>query len=97
MPKQSLRRVAILVETTRSYTRDLLAGVSRYLGENGPWSTFLELRAFESSLPLWLEGWDGDGILMRTHSAEMAEAIAATGVPAVELRSTHYRDDVPFV
>jgi len=97
MPNQSLRRVAILVETTRSYTRDLPAGVSRYLGENGPWSTFLELRAFESSLPLWLEGWDGDGILMRTHSAEMAEAIAATGVPAVELRSTHYRDDVPFV
>lgn len=97
MPEKSLKRVAILVETTRSYTRDLLAGVSRYLDAHGPWSTFLELRAFESSLPPWLDGWDGDGILMRTHSAEMAQAIASTGVPAVELRSTNYRDDIPFV
>ncbi len=85
------------METTRTYTRDLLAGVRRYLQTNGPWSTFLELRAFESSLPPWLESWDGDGILTRTHSREMADAIAATGVPAVELRSTNYSDRFPFV
>lgn len=91
MPKTTsvpLRRVAILVETTRSYTRDLLSGVSRYLEELGPWSTFLELRAFESSVPPWLPNWDGDGILARTHSPEMARAVAAAEVPTVELRST---------
>lgn len=71
--------------------------MGRYLQTHGPWSTFLELRAFESSLPLWLENWDGDGILARTHSQEMAEAIAATGVPAVELRSTNYSENLPFV
>mgnify|MGYP003633735700 CR=1 FL=1 len=93
----SVRRVALLVETTRSYTRDLLAGVSRYQQEHGRWSTFLELRAFESSLPPWLDSWDGDGIITRTHSVEMAEAIAATGVPAVEVRSTNYEQGFPFV
>lgn len=85
------------METTRSYTRDLLSGVSRYMQAHRPWSTFLELRAFESSLPPWLAGWDGDGILSRTHSAGMAEAIAATGLPTVELRSTNHRKDIPFV
>jgi LacI family transcriptional regulator len=91
-----VKRVAILVETTRSYTRDMLSGVSRYLQTNGPWSTFLELRAFESSLPPWLENWDGDAILTRTHSPGMAAAIAAVGVPTIELRSTNYNQGIPF-
>jgi len=92
-----VKRVAILVETTRSYTRDLLAGVSRYLQSHGPWSTFLELRALESSVPPWLAGWDGDGILTRTHSSEMARAVRAAGVPTVELRSTKHTPGIPFI
>lgn len=96
-PQSNVKRVAILVETTRSYTRDLLAGVNRYLEGAGRWSTFIELRALESSFPLWLGKWDGDGILTRTHSQEMADAIALTGVPTVELRSTNYHQGFPFV
>jgi LacI family transcriptional regulator len=96
-PKTDVKRVAILVETTRSYTREMLRGVSRYLQGAGRWSTFLELRALESSFPLWLGKWDGDGILTRTHSQEMADAIALTGVPAVELRSMNYHRGFPFV
>lgn len=92
-----LRRVAILVETTRSYTRDLLAGVARYVHERGPWSTFLELRAVESAVPPWLERWNGDGIIVRTHSPEMAAAVAAAGVPTVEVRTAIPRPGVPFV
>lgn len=92
-----MKRVAILVETTRSYTRDLLSGVGRYLQGHGPWSTFLELRAFESSVPPWLANWSGDGILTRTHSADMAAAILAAGVPTVELRSTKHTPGLPFI
>jgi LacI family transcriptional regulator len=96
-PSPPPRRVAILVETTRSYTRELLAGVSAYLRAHGSWSTFLELRALDSSPPPWLERWDGDGILTRTHSAGMAEAVLSAGVPAVELRSTNHTPGLPFV
>ncbi|MDF1740027.1 MAG: DNA-binding transcriptional regulator [Verrucomicrobiales bacterium] len=95
--KTTIPRVAILVETSRSYTRDLLSGVSRYIQRHGHWSTFLELRAFESSPPPWLNHWDGDGILTRTHSAAMAGAIREAGVPAIELRSTKYNQTLPFV
>ncbi|MEM6917190.1 MAG: DNA-binding transcriptional regulator [Verrucomicrobiota bacterium] len=96
-PKSTVKRVAILVETTRSYTREMLSGIRKYLEGAGRWSTYLELRALESSFPPWLANWQGDGILTRTHSQEMADAIALTGVPAVELRSTNYNQGFPFV
>ncbi|MGY8674005.1 MAG: xylose operon transcription regulator XylR, partial [Verrucomicrobiia bacterium] len=86
-----IRRVAVLVETTRTYTRELLAGVRRYVAQHGPWSVFLELRALDSSPPPWLKNWDGDGILSRTFTQKMADVITATGLPTVELRSTNLR------
>lgn len=92
-----IRRVAVLVETTRTYTRDLLAGVRRYVAEHGPWSVFLELRALDSSPPPWLRQWDGDGILSRTFTQKTADVITATGLPTVELRSTNLRHAFPFV
>lgn len=93
----AIPRVALLIETTRSYTRDILAGVRRYVDEFGPWSTYIELRAPDSAPPPWLMNWDGDGILTRTFTPEMNRAVAATGLPAVELRSTSLPHDRPFV
>jgi LacI family transcriptional regulator len=95
--RRRIPRVALLVETTRTYTRELLAGVRRYIAAHGPWSTFLELRALDSSPPAWLRHWDGDGILTRTFTQEMADLIAATGLPAVELRATNLSGGRPFV
>jgi LacI family transcriptional regulator len=95
--RRHIPRVALLIETTRTYTRELLAGVRRYVAEHGPWSTFLELRALDSSPPGWLRSWDGDGILTRTCTQEMANLIVATGLPAVELRSSHFAGGRPLV
>ncbi|MEZ6047478.1 MAG: hypothetical protein R3C11_18240 [Planctomycetaceae bacterium] len=93
----SIPHVALLIETTRSYTRDILQGVKRYLSEQGPWSVFVELRALDSAPPPWLKHWSGDGILTRTSSQKMADAIQQTGVPTVELRSTRLKHDFPFI
>jgi LacI family transcriptional regulator len=95
-PRRSLR-VALLIETTRTYTRELLAGVRRYVAAHGPWSCFLELRALESGPPPWLKNWDGDGILTRTFTQEMADVIASTKLPAVELRATFLTSNLPFM
>ena len=94
---RKIPRVALLVETTRTYTRELLGGVRRYVAEHGPWSTFIELRALDSSTPAWLRNWDGDGILTRTFTQEMSDLITATGLPAVELRATNLVGSRPFV
>lgn len=91
------RHVALLVETSRAYGRNLLKGVNRYIAEHEHWSLFLELRALDSHVPRWLSTWKGDGIVARTGSAAMAEAIAATGLPGVELRASKIPHGLPFV
>ena len=55
-----MRRVALLIETSRTYGRDLLRGVKRYAQEHGPWSLFVEVRDLETRPPVWLRNWDGD-------------------------------------
>lgn len=89
--------VALLIETSRSYGRGLLGGVRRYLAEQGPWSVFMELRALNSSVPLWLRTWRGDGILTRSGTKAIAQAVRKTGVPAVELRSPRLSPELPWV
>jgi LacI family transcriptional regulator len=92
-----MRRVALLIETSRTYGRDLLRGVKRYALEHGPWSLFVEVRDLESSPPPWLRSWDGDGILTRSGSAAIATAVRRAQVPTVELRSTRRGSTFPFV
>ncbi|MBS0208651.1 MAG: substrate-binding domain-containing protein [Planctomycetes bacterium] len=75
----------------------MLRGIHQYIAEHGPWSVFMELRSLESRPPSWLAGWRGDGIITRTVSQSVANAIEATGVPAVELRATRLRHRFPFV
>lgn len=92
-----MKRVALLIETSRSYGRDLLRGVKRYAVEHGPWSLFVEVRDLESRPPAWLKGWDGDGVLTRSGSQAIATAVKRVGVPAIELRSTRRGSGFPFV
>ena len=96
-PAAATKHVALLIETSRSYGRDILRGIHRWMHEHEPWSLFLELRALDSTVPRWLKTWKGDGIIARTGSAEMARTIAATGVPGVELRASKLPHGLPFV
>jgi LacI family transcriptional regulator len=90
-------RVALLIETTRTYAREILGGVRRYVAAHGPWSTFIELRSLDSAPPPWLCTWDGDGIITRTFTREMSDLIDATGLPAVEIRSSRECGKRPFI
>lgn len=104
-PKKSTRslverripHVALLIETSRSHGRSLLAGVRRYISEHEPWSIYMERRDLDSPLPAWLDGWRGDGILSRTSSPEMAAAVRRANVPTVELRSSRWKTGFPFL
>jgi LacI family transcriptional regulator, galactose operon repressor len=89
--------VALLIETSRTYTREILSGVKRFVCENGPWSVFLELHALESNLPAWIRDWRGDGILCRSWGQRMQDTIANTGIPTVELRGYKLKQSLPFV
>src|SRR5262245_38025817 len=81
------RRVAILVETSRSFGRGVLRGINRFVGEHEPWSMFLEPRELTSETPPWLESWKGDGILARVFDERLARAVLRSGLPVVNLCS----------
>jgi LacI family transcriptional regulator len=92
-----LPSVAILVDTSRSYGRDIVRGIRRYVAEHGPWSLYLEPRDLRSSFPEWLKNWHGDGILSRTVDETMIRQLKATKLPVVELRTSMLKHPFPFV
>ena len=77
--------VALLIETSTTYGRNLLRGVSIYVRENGPWSVRFEQRSIHESPPSWLKRWRGDGILSRLADPAIAEFASSTGIPVVDL------------
>lgn len=92
-----LPSVAILVDTSRSYGRDIVRGIRRYAAEHAPWSLYLEPRDLRSSFPEWLKNWRGDGILSRTVDATLLRQLKATKLPVVEMRTTVLKHPFPFV
>ncbi len=89
--------VGLLIETSRSYGRELLRGVKRYISEHGPWAITMERRTLESPPPRWLHQWQGQGILTRTGSQALADAVRAAQVPVVELRAPKLLPDFPYI
>ena len=96
-PKPHSPHVALLVETSRTYGRELLQGINQYVTEHGPWSLLVESRSLESPPPPWLPHWKGHGIFTRSGSKEMVKAVRRARLPTVELRATQLKHPFPFV
>ncbi len=87
MPER--RSVALLIETSKTYGRGLLQGISRYVRTHRPWSIYIEERGLADPLPAWLDHWDGDGVILRSASAEQADDLRGRGLPIVYLGEMH--------
>lgn len=59
-----LKRVILLLETSRAFGREILNGIARYSRMRGPWSFYREPGGLKSSIPK-LTKWNSDGIIMR--------------------------------
>jgi LacI family transcriptional regulator len=79
--------VALLVETSMAYGREILHGVARYVRENGPWTVYIEQRSLQDPTPPWLESWDGDGIIWSESgdSPLRSRLVRRLGIPIVDL------------
>ena len=91
------RHVALVVETSSAYGRDLLAGIVRYMRTHGEWSVFLEQRDLWKQPPAWLNQWQGDGIISRATTPKLVEAVAKTKVPLVEVTDRRGDGELPQV
>jgi len=83
--KKTAPRVALLIESSRSYGRELLMGIAKYLRIHGPWSVEFEEGDPSEQLPIWFGRWKWDGIIARVATPAMAEAIGRSGAPVVDL------------
>lgn len=97
VPKGRRPRVALLIETSHAYTRRLLQGVVGYIREHEPWDFYLCEQGLGAQPPWWLARWDGDGIIARIESRQIARAIVDSGLPAVDMSVGGYLETIPWV
>jgi LacI family transcriptional regulator len=90
-----MKHVALLIETSSSYGRGLLHGISKYNRAHGKWSTYIRPQGMNDHLPDWLGKWKGDGILVRMRGDEMAQLLRKVKVPVVNLRGSTPRLPYP--
>lgn len=81
----SRKKVALLIETSNGYARELLHGVKGWQREFGDWALRLSEHGRGTGLPAWLRNWKGDGIIARVENQEISDALRATRLPVVDL------------
>jgi LacI family transcriptional regulator len=83
-PLALLRRVKLLIDTSSSWGRDLIHGVSVYVKQRGNWVLDLEYggRFEKARLPA---SWRGDGVIARVTNSRIAREIIRSGRPAVNV------------
>ncbi|MDO5552654.1 MAG: DNA-binding transcriptional regulator [Planctomycetia bacterium] len=79
------KEVLLLIETSRSFGRHMVQGVSRYAQLNRNWNYFLFERNVHEEYPEWFKEWEGDGIISRSGVPHLSRILADKGVPVVEL------------
>ena len=90
MPHASPRRVAVLVETSNAYGRDIQFGIGDFAkGQQGRWSMFVEQHELGAPPPAWLLRQAWDGIISRPTTPALARAFRRMGVPVVDLNDLH--------
>jgi LacI family transcriptional regulator len=83
--RRQFPRVALLIETTRSYGREVLRGIGDYARVYGPWIFHLPVQMPVIFVPPTDE-WNGDGIIAQPHqNPEFVQQLADSGKPVVSL------------
>jgi LacI family transcriptional regulator len=90
-------RIALLIESSRNYGRELMRGIAAYAQQAGPWLFFHEERALADPLPPSLAHWAPDGILVRLVGDKLPRQIRALRLPTVDLYREDDTHDIPGV
>jgi LacI family transcriptional regulator len=89
--------VALLIESSRAYARELIRGIAHFNQERTHWRVEFTPRGLDDPPPAWLKAWKGDGFLARINDRRMARALSGKGVPVVDLRRIIRSEGVPMV
>lgn len=77
-------RVAVLVDTSSSWGRQIVVGIHDYIHKHERWQMFIETRGLQEvwSVPA---GWLGDGIIARISNLQLAADLKARNIPVVNV------------
>lgn len=84
-PLRDRPHVALLIETSKTYGRGLLRGVTRYVRTHRSWSIYIDERGLDDPLPAWLEPGSVDGLILRSLDEGSSRVVRNLGAPVVYL------------
>jgi len=90
MKNTKIKRVAVLVETSNAYGREIQLGIADYVRANSRWSMFVEQHELGALPPPWLLRQTWDGIISRPTTTALARAFGAMKVSVVDLNDLHH-------
>ena len=90
-------KVALLIETSNRYGRDLLYGVRDWMSGGVRWTIRFTEQGRRAPLPAWLHDWRGDGIIARVDSPQIAAALRRTRLPVVDVSAERFASEFPRV
>lgn len=89
--------VALLIESSRAYGREICLGAAEYARQHGEWNFVLQEHDLRTGVPEWLKTWKGDGILCRIYDKKLAAALAKAKCPVVDTYGQSRSPAIPFL
>ena len=90
-------RVALLIETSNAYARELLHGIHSYARETRHWALHLTEQGRGETPPAWLRSWRGDGMIARVETKSVEESVRQATVPVVNVSAAGLAPEFPTV
>ncbi|NCF88860.1 MAG: substrate-binding domain-containing protein [Verrucomicrobiaceae bacterium] len=77
-----MRNVAVFIESSTQYGRNMLQGVAQYAQLAG-WRLYYEQGGLNREEPEWLRDWQGDGVITRAARMRFSPKLAAKGMAVI--------------
>lgn len=81
------RRIALIIESSRGYGRDLLLGISSFAQSHDNWEIVYQERTLGQGIPTWLDDIEPDGLIVRPDSKKLYQYVLSLKKPWVDLRN----------
>jgi LacI family transcriptional regulator len=82
-----VRHVAVIIETSTQYGRNLIRGIARF-GRLHDWQLHFEYRGKTAAEPDWLADFKGDGVITTSPDQRYSKALREQGMPVIDLQGT---------
>jgi len=90
-----MKRIILLLETSRAFGRQLIIGIARYSRLHGPWTFYKEPIDLKSSIP-HLTNWKPDGIIMR--DSLITKELLKLKIPTIlAIHDSSYPKNLPVI